>query len=40
VADWLPHCDKYAPAANVCKNLFMKDKKKTKLILCSALVGS
>ena len=37
VDDWRPHCELHAPNAKICKNLFLKDKKKTKLILCTAL---
>eukprot|EP00039_Didymoeca_costata_P018300 m.332969 g.332969 ORF g.332969 m.332969 type:complete len:208 (+) comp17037_c0_seq1:115-738(+) len=34
---WRPHCTKNAPNAKICKNLFLKDKKKKVLVLCSAL---
>lgn len=33
---WSPYCKQNAPDAKVCKNLFLKDKKK-KLVLCTAL---
>ena len=34
---WRPHCEAHAPGSMICKNLFLKDKKKTKLILVTAL---
>jgi len=37
VDEWRPHCELHAPNAKICKNLFLKDKKKTKLILVTAL---
>lgn len=37
IEDWRPHCEALFPDAVICKNLFLKDKKKTKLILLVAL---
>lgn len=34
---WRPFAEKYAPSARMAKNLFLKDKKKGALILCTAL---
>lgn len=37
---WEPHCAKYAPRAKICKNLFLKDKKKKTFVLVSALADT
>jgi Ala-tRNA(Pro) deacylase len=37
IDEWRPHCVENAPGARICKNLFLKDKKKTKILLVTAL---